>query len=103
MKKRYKLIEIPKFCCKNQEVHTTEYHDGVVDYVFICKLNKKVCNIKDCKNVKLDGHTKEEMVDKMARAIYFEIEKETKTIKSKYTFSSKKFAEAALKALLEDK
>lgn len=67
MKKRYKLVEISNFCCKNQEVHTTEYHDGVVDHDFICKLNKKVCNIEDCKNVKLDGFTKEEMIEKWQR------------------------------------
>lgn len=99
MKKRYKLIEIPKFCCKNQEVHTTEYHNGVVDYVFICKLNKKVCNIKDCKNVKLDGFTKEEMIDKMAKAMLICKDKLNKD----YLFHYGLLAEAALNALLGDK
>lgn len=93
MEKRYKLIEIPKFCCKNQEVHTTEYHDGVVDYVFICKLNKKVCNIKDCKNVKLDGFTKEEMIEKIAKALCAD-----DVMREGYY----EMAKAALKALLED-
>lgn len=93
------MIEIPKFCCKNQEVHTTEYHNGVVDYVFICKLNKKVCNIKDCKNVKLDGFTKEEMIDKMANAMLICKDKLNKD----YLFHYGLLAEAALNALLEGK
>lgn len=103
MEKRYKLIEIPKFCCKNQEVHTTEYHDGVIDYDFICKLNKKVCNIKDCKHVKLDGFTKEEMIEKMCQALekfrmQLLADKEHLPL-----FSDKMAMKEILNALLEDK
>lgn len=71
-----------------------------------CSDNCEIKDIQSCKtcNVKkryYEAKTYDTTIEKMARAIYFEIEKETETIKSKYTFSSKKFAEAALKALLE--
>ena len=105
MEKRYKIIEIPKFYCKNQEVHITEYHDGYSDCHILCKINNEACDEEHCnhKQLQLEGFTKEEMIDKMARAIYSEMEKETKTIKNKYTLNSNKFAEAALNALLGDK
>lgn len=82
--------------------------------IFIQSFKNRPCvdcpaasNMKNCTCPDLHrfshGINKSEAIDKMAKAIYSEMEKETKTIKSKYTFSSKKFAEAALKALLEDK
>lgn len=93
MEKRYKLIEISKFYCKNQEVHTTEYHDGYIDYDFICKINNKVCDEEHCnhKQLQLEGHTKEKMIEKIEDAIQYYVE-DTKIV-----------AEAALNALLENK
>lgn len=71
MEKRYKLIEVSESCCKNQEYHMTEYHDGYSDCHIICKINNEVCDEEHCKHkqLELDGFTKEEMIDKMARAM----------------------------------
>lgn len=72
MKKRYKLIEIPKPCCKNQECHITEYHDGYTDCDILCKINNEVCNEENCnhKELQLEGYTKEEMIEKIAKAMF---------------------------------
>lgn len=62
---------MPESCCKNQEYHVTEYHDGYSDCHIICKISNEVCNEENCnhKELQLDGFTKEEMIEKMAKAL----------------------------------
>ena len=113
MEKRYKLIEIPNFYCKNQEVHITEYHDGYSDCHILCKIDNEVCDEEHCnhKQLQLEGFTKEEMIEKMAIAILKadtpEDNENDVLLKLKLNDTHilkiyKIYAEAALNAMLED-
>lgn len=103
--KRYKIIEI-KENCKNKEYHMIEYHDGYVDCKELCKINNEACDEEYCnhKQFPLEGFSKEEMIDKMAKAFcelgapntWYEVEDDYRS----YCLAA---AEAALNALLGDK
>ena len=105
MEKRYKLIEISKFYCKNQEVHTTEYHDGYIDYDILCKINNKVCDEEHCnhKQLQLDGFTKEEMIEKMCQALEKFRMQLLADKEHLHLFSDKIAMKEILNALLEEK
>ena len=111
MKKRYKLVEISKFYCKNQEVHVTEYHDGYTDCNILCKINNEACDEEHCKHkqLELDGFTKKEALEKMAKAMRQAKFPKTQRIPSwdeldkDYQAEYLGQAEAALDVLLKDK
>lgn len=101
---RYKIIEI-KENCKNKEYHMIEYHDGYTDCKVLCKTNNEVCDEEHCnhKQSRLDGFTKEEMIEKMCQALekfrmQLLADKEHLPL-----FSDKMAMKEILNALLEDK
>lgn len=104
-------IAEPKIC-KHQMSDVTEYHDGNYDIDVWCGLSKErtKCNQSNCEKKEYDGIAYSDAIEKMAKAMCYN---QSRYIvwkncrgkncgKCRYYIDWLHYAEAALKALLED-